>query len=441
MIVYDCRGIPQTVSSINELERIDKSLIGMLGMEYDPSEFFARNEDESGSLALLEIDCVNLISSMEHDKLLRAKELIKPYRGKGNQWALSDRDFLLLDAIEKWTDKKYKEAYEHFSHILLKYPTDILTILASHMLEFYMGWTVQMLKTIQNGLPAWKKDDPLYGYLKGMEAFCLEENGFYEESLKVAEEALQINKRNIYVIHAICHYFYETGQYEQGVQWMENCSSYWKDNLFMRIHVWWHYALFNLYALDLDHVYQIYHSEIRRKNDPQRLEDLDAVSLLWRLRLIGKDDPLLWKDLLHHWKDYPDNNFYWFNDMHALLVYLANGEKETADRLIIQSVNKNCDEYRRKLVNHAFEGFKHFSEGRYRQAYAALEQVVKTNAAFGGSNAQRDLLEMTAIEAALRANDLVKTESFIRNGRCLKYNSPLKQYYMQRIKNPDLFNF
>lgn len=437
MIVHDHRGVPQTVSANDELERIEKALIGILGMGYNPAPFYRRNEHEGSSLSLLQLECVDLISTMEYDKVVKAKELIKPYRCEDHPLPLSDRDQLLLDAIEKWIDRRYEEAHRSFSAILRKYPKDILTIFAVHMLEFYMGWTEEMKKTVDRVLPHWAKEDPLYGYLKGIEAFCLEENGFFAEAMRAAEEALDINRRDIYAIHAICHCFYETGQYVKGAKWMQDCLFSWKDNLSMRLHVWWHYALFNLYTLDLDKVYEVYRSEIRRKNDPEGLEDLDAVALLWRLRLIGRDDPAWWKDLFRCWKDYLDHSCYWFNDLHALLVFVANGEEALADRLIEKSIHQHCNDSYRERVASVLTGIRHFGEGRYRQAMRFLEPALTPDFVFGGSNAQRDILEMTALEAAIRAGEIARAKELFKNGRCFAYDSPLATYYEQRINRED----
>ena len=156
------------------------------------------------------------------------------------------------------------------------------------MLEFHMGWTTKMLITIRNISSAWSINLPLYGFFKGIESFCLEENGLLLQAIETAQIALAINQKDIYAIHTICHYFYEIGKFANGATWLEEQMPHWKDNKFMRIHIWWHYAIFKLYCMEIDQVYHIYQNEIRKKNNPSGLEDLDSVSLLWRIKLISQ---------------------------------------------------------------------------------------------------------------------------------------------------------
>lgn len=436
MIVCDRRDVPQTITNKHQLDRMEHALIGILGMDYDPSTFLKRDPDESDALALLQIECIDLLVSMEMDKLQRAKELLMPYQNEEQQIEKSDRDVLLIEAIDKWTDRKYQETHAIFTDLLKRHPRDILTLFATHMLEFHMGWTEQMLHTVQEALTSWDERDDLYGFVKGIEAFCLEENGFYEEAVQAAQVALQFNKRDIYAIHAICHCFYETGQYAQGAAWMEERMSDWRDNHYMRIHVWWHYAIFKLYDLDFETIQDVYRTEIRRKNEKTGLEDLDAVSLLWRVKLAGADQIFDWKELFECWAHYPKNSFYWFNDMHALFVFVATGEVELAERILEQSLNENCNEHVREIVKYPFEGIHLFSQGKYQEACSAFEPYLESASAFGGSNAQRDIIEMTAIEAAIRANEFSKARSLMQKGRCLKFDSPLQQHFLSRMTTP-----
>jgi len=144
------------------------------------------------------------------------------------------------------------------------------------------------------------------------------------------------------------------------------------------------------------------------------LEDLDAVALLWRLKLISKDKLSDWKELLPHWESYSKNSFY----LHAFLVFLANGKNDLANELMESSINNNCNIYNKKMLIHIFEGLKFFSEGDYVSAYHALSVILNSIIFFGGSNAQRDLLEMTAIVAAIHAGYLGKAKKLILGEAC-----------------------
>ena len=59
------------------------------------------------------------------------------------------------------------------------------------------------------------------------------------------------------------------------------------------------------------------------------------------------------------------------------------------------------------------EGFTAFGRGRYADAIAAIEPMRDTANRFGGSHAQRDLITLTLIEAALRSGDRMRARHYI----------------------------
>ena len=60
------------------------------------------------------------------------------------------------------------------------------------------------------------------------------------------------------------------------------------------------------------------------------------------------------------------------------------------------------------LVN----GIAAFARGRYASAVEAIEPVRDTAHRFGGSHAQRDVLSLTLIEAAVRAGDTSRARHY-----------------------------
>lgn len=352
-----------------------------------------------------------------------------------NQHEQSERDILWAKVIDNWIKCEYTHAHKTLMLLLTDYSKDVLAIYAAHMLEFYMGWTSKMIQTVKLVLPVWKKTDSLYGYLRGIEAFSLEENGYYTEARMSVEEALRINSRDIYAVHAMCHIFYETGEYTQGIKWMDDRLFDWQDNLFMRIHIWWHYALFRLYLFDLDKVCQVYRNKIRKKNDLLGLEDLDAVSILWRLNLIGDNRIKDWKYLFNCWKNYIHDRLYWFNDLHAMFVLSANGEFEMAEDLKINSLSQYCVSVDDKSLRKIFEAIIAFAQNKYVSCYKQLESVLNSVVSLGGSKAQLDVLEMTAIEAAIRSGNEKEAKNILAYGRCFRFSSPLRSFYHLRLKS------
>ncbi len=59
------------------------------------------------------------------------------------------------------------------------------------------------------------------------------------------------------------------------------------------------------------------------------------------------------------------------------------------------------------------EGVGAFGDGRYADAIAAIEPVRDIAHRFGGSHAQRDILTLTLIEAALRSGDAARARHYV----------------------------
>lgn len=204
----------------------------------------------------------------------------------------------------------------------------------------------------------------------------------------------------------------------------------------MRIHIWWHHALFQFYMLDVSQVLYVFHEKIRDKNSPDGYEDLDAVSPLWRLSLIRVDVSELWQQVAQYWMPSIDQSQYWFNDIHAMMAMVSSKHDVLIERILRRVANN----YRKMpqvaaVTTSICRSLIDFGRGDYERAFHTMSGVLGSISEIGGSNAQRDLLEMTAIEAALRWGNTSQARRLIMNGRSLRHPSPLRNFFLNRT-NP-----
>lgn len=75
-----------------------------------------------------------------------------------------------------------------------------------HMIDFNFGFKDSMLKVLD--VMQIKPENKFYSYYEGIKAFILSENSIYKQSFLAAKQALKMNKKDIYALHAICHYYY-----------------------------------------------------------------------------------------------------------------------------------------------------------------------------------------------------------------------------------------
>jgi hypothetical protein len=78
-----------------------------------------------------------------------------------------------------------------------------------------------------------------------------------------------------------------------------------------------------------------------------------------------------------------------------------------------------------------------FSDGDHAQCVALLRPVRHRAHRFGGSHAQRDLLDLTLIEAALRAGDQSLARGLTAERLAVRPRSPLAQRLVRRASSSD----
>ncbi|MCI0994429.1 tetratricopeptide repeat protein [Pseudomonas sp. ICMP22404] len=428
----DSRGVPVRVQDAAEADELETALTGILGMEFDPLPLLQRREVRCPISRLIE--SVVRLSSMEDRQIQQATLLL----GSLDPEQLNPRERGHLAACNHWVNQDYDLAHACWRELLVQHPRDIVALFSVHMLEFNMGWTERMRETVVAIRPFWGPAHPLYGYVRGIEAFALVENGDYDAASIAAECALAINPRDIYAIHAACHVGYERGQYAQTLKWLDDTERNWADNLCMRIHLWWHHALFNLYMQRPDAVLQTFHQKIRIKNDPDGYEDLDAVSLLWRLSLTGVDVSELWQEVAQYWMPSIDQSQYWFNDVHSIMAMASSNHQ-----VLVQRILRRIDATYAKVpmianvTRTVCRGLIAFQQEDYDSALELLSKILPAVRAIGGSNAQRDLLELTTIEAAIRARQFDRARQLIQQGRSLRHPSPFRTFFVDRLQDEE----
>ena len=142
------------------------------------------------------------------------------------------------------------------------------------------------------------------------------------------------------------------------------------------------------------------------------LELVDASSLLWRLHLEGEAVGDRWRSLAQAWGRELTPGYYPFNDVHAAMAFIGAGDLERGRELVadLEAVVETGDRETTAWVMTGTvglpvcRGLVAFGEGDYAQVLDELWPVRTRLHEFGGSHAQRDAVERTLLEAAIRAD-------------------------------------
>ncbi|OAE50084.1 tetratricopeptide repeat protein [Achromobacter mucicolens] len=310
-------------------------------------------------------------------------------------------------AARAWLDGEFSRSLRRYADILADYPHDTLALQVGHIGDFLLGRSAMLRDRVAGILPAWDRSMPDFGYVLGMHAFGLEETNLYGPAEAQGRRALELNPRDPWAVHAVAHVLEMQGRVDEGIAWLTGRRDDWSADNMLAIHNWWHLALFHLDRDDIGDVLALYDSRLREASTGQVLDLVDASAMLWRLHLRGLDVGARWRQLADVWQARGGSGYYAFNDVHALMAYLGAGDGAAAQTLI-ESMEAAADGRGTNAmmtrdvglpVAHALAAF---ARKDYALAVNLLRDVRLFAHRFGGSHAQRDVLALTLIEAALR---------------------------------------
>jgi hypothetical protein len=202
------------------------------------------------------------------------------------------------------------------------------------------------------------------------------------------------------------------GQIPDGVRFMRARRQNWSQGNFLNVHNAWHYALYLLQAGDVAGALAVYDSFLHHGgSEDVALELLDATALLWRLQLEGISAGDRWQPLAAAWARLLTPGFYPFNDMHAIMAFIGAGELRRAQDVItaLERVVRDPNPAATGWAMTSSVGLPvcrslvHYGNARYGQVLDELLPIRTRMHEFGGSHAQRDAVERTLLEAAIRA--------------------------------------
>uniref|UniRef100_A0A7N0TSG5 Tetratricopeptide repeat protein 38 n=1 Tax=Kalanchoe fedtschenkoi TaxID=63787 RepID=A0A7N0TSG5_KALFE len=213
-------------------------------------------------------------------------------------------------------------AVELHSKLLDEFPNDLFSLKRAQLLCFYMGEPELSLNLVQKVLPVHEDGNYIYGML----AFALLEHGRMKEAAEAARKGFEINKRDFWSQHALCHVLQYECRFKEAVEFMVECSTTWTScSSFMYTHNWWHIALCYLEGgAPVDQVLRIYDEHIWKeleKPDASPPEVyLGALGLLLRVYVHG--EIYILQDRLQILADRVRDRSVWFIEWHLDLLIL-----------------------------------------------------------------------------------------------------------------------
>jgi len=380
-----------------------------------------------------------LVLSNDPAQIARARQLIPTLTDK----SLNERERNHLDALGLAAAGGWPRAVARLDRHLMAYPRDLAAHQCALRLDGYLGRFHRGAARSARALPFWSKDQPGYGIMRSFYGFGLEELGDYDRAEDVSREAAELEPYGYWPHHAVSHVLEMTGRPDEGIAWMEGRLPFWSDaKCGNRVHIWWHKALFHIELGQYDEALALYDDQIFAAVRPVGTQLCNVTALLWRLEMLGCKAGERWRKQSALWQQQANGICSPFNEIHAAMTALRAGETAAFEALLKGMRRAAADGGDLAPTYHdvavpIVEAVASFVDGDYADAVDRLLPVEANLWRMGGSAAQRDLIEWTLTEAAVRAELREVALSLANERLALRPDSAVNQHFLRRARGID----
>lgn len=368
------------------------------------------------------------------------------FSGKSHSWAeatlylnaakkhlahANKREQLFVKAIAAWAARDLEQAIAYHEAIADSFPRDLASV---HICQYHyrnIGNSEGLLRIAEKVFSA-NRENP---YMYGMLAFGLEECHRLVEAEEAGRQATEMKRNNPWAHHAVAHVLETQGRLAEGIAWMESVADTWENcNPAFYSHLWWHTALYHLDAEQFERVLQLYDQHVwgRARKDYAR-DQINAISLLWRLNLRGVDVGGRWQELAAYLHPRLHEHIVPFLDLHYIYALIRGGQLDWAAEMLMsmeayaETALPSARQTWTEVALPTALGVVAYAQGDWQDAISQLEPVLPRLQETGGSHAQRDLFEQVYLDALLHAREYHKALLLLEKRSSARSNIPVIQ--------------
>ena len=342
-----------------------------------------------------------------------------------------------IHALKLWLGGDLYAASQAYADILNMYPRDLVALQMGHQTDFLLGHASSTRDRPTRVLGHWSEEDEQYSYILGMQAFGLEEAGHYAAAQSMAERCVALNEKDTWGVHALAHCLEMQGKVDEGVGFMLNCETRWGHDTYMSIHNRWHLGLYYLERCEFDTALEMHDTHMGVTPKSELMDMHDSAALLWRLQMDGVNVGNRWDVVADNYARVIDQAYMAFTDIHAAMSFAATGrEKEALAHIAVLEAASRATTDTGNTIRAAglplVRGFDAFGRGDYANAKRHLGAARHNSHLIGGSIAQRDIINWTLIEAAIRDGDKPMAQALLAERTLMKPHSPLTDMFASK---------
>ena len=439
MQVSDARGVPWTVGAAASGDALFAGMEAYFRFRADALELvnalLADDPDCPAGWVLKGYLLLFARSSAHADAAREAYE-----RAAG--LAALDHEQLHVAALKAWLDGETLGAQRAWDAVLTVAPRDLLALRVQHFNAMFLGRPDYLRALAGRTLADWDDGVPGAGFVYGMACMGYEEVGEYARAEDLGRRGTELEPDDLWCVHSVAHVMEAQGRFDEGMDWMVRPAAFWEGRGPMRHHLWWHEALFFYEAGAYDRAIEAYDQRLAPAGPIGYMELSNAASLLLRLEAAGVDVGGRWTDLAAQSRDLIDGRVLTFTDVHALFAFSRAGDTDAFGRLA-RSIRDYADkedvlnaEAARRIGVPVVAALEARMAG---DATAATEALLAARFDFprmGGSNAQRDLLDVYLIDCAAAGADSALARRLVNEYLDLRPGSVPMQARLQALANP-----
>ena len=400
-MLTDAYGNQLTTSTGLARDNYDIGLRAFLSANYGSQEAFSQAIEADPNFALAYVGLARSLTSS--GKISEAKNsLEKSKKFMGNATDREKSHFLCVELALSGSSKKARDAVH--KHVSI-WPRDALIAQMNTSVFGLIGFSGEasrewdLLEYTEKLLPHYDND----WWMMSMHAISLCETGQTFKSMGLMEKSLNLNSRNANAAHFFAHILYEENEVSAGRRYLNAWMPNYDRRSFLHGHLSWHQALWALHDGDESEMWSIIDASVSQENTSSLPINAltDTASIYYRAELAGFTvSKKRWLKLSQYASEKFPKMGQSFADVHVALAHAMAGNENDLNKIIYGNEGFAGD-----IVPPVAKAWSAIANGEWGKAKEELEAVSEDFHRFGGSKAQKDLLEFTYVNVLLRLGE------------------------------------
>jgi tetratricopeptide (TPR) repeat protein len=404
----DAHGLPVITDSPEAVGLYDRGVRGLLSWDAASLDLFTAAIARDPALALAHAGVA--ICHFLDERFEEARAAADAARATAATGTPRERSH--VGAVGLLVDGQSVEAERAMREHLQTYPRDLVVVQRLYFVLFWRGGFPDML-ALTRGLIT---HDEGNGFVLGLHAFALEEAGECDAAIRLAEQAITLDPRDAWAVHALAHALYEKGASEAGIATLPPAIRPCTHLGWFRNHLLWHLALMHLALGRYDRTRALCRRVFERHPSSIAGDLHDSISLLWRRDLYDGGVGEAWRPFAAIARERLHRQGLLFHAVHLGMALAAAGDWATAARQLGMLRDRAAADPTGLVGNVVIpliEGLHAFAGGDYACAIERMDPLRPRIIEIGGSRAQRDVFHDTLLEACFRAGRLERAEALL----------------------------